>query len=108
MSRAALVKSQLSRASRDWRSNRYFFPDYSFEYGAVPDYLAEMLFNTPDLFRTLSEAEIKARGEDAVEGSSWVLITEADATAFLDKRVLNGEIDEKLVFLGERADGDEP
>jgi len=101
LSLAERLKSQMMRNSRDWRSNRYFFPDYAFEYGAVPDYLAEILFKTPDLFRTLTEDEIKARGEDAVEGASWVLISEADAMAFLDSRVLNSEIDEALVFLGE-------
>jgi hypothetical protein len=100
MARAAVVKSQLAKISRDWRGHRYFFPDYSFEYGAIPDYLAEMLYKSPDLFRALTAEEVKERGEEAVEGAKWRLISEADANKFLESRKMNGKIDEELVFLG--------
>lgn len=100
MARAAVVKSQLARTSRDWRRNRYFFPDYQFEYGAIPDYLAEILYRSPDLFRPLTEAEVKERGEGAIEGVKWALISEADASRFLEGRKLDSNIDESIMFLG--------
>jgi hypothetical protein len=101
LSRALLVKSYLARTSREWRSNRYFFPDYAFIFGAVPDYLAEKAFRTPELFRPLTEEEVKARGADAVEGLKWALITEEQADSFLNQRTVDGAIDEKIVRLGD-------
>jgi hypothetical protein len=101
MARAENIKAQLAKASRDWRSNRYFFPDYTFEYGAVPDYLAQLVYESPELFITLTDEQVKARGENAVEGSRWMLISEEHAEGFLKKRRLDGTIREEIVFLGE-------
>jgi len=100
LSRAAQVQQQLAGMSRDWRRNRYFFPDYAFEFGAVPDFLVEKLLQSPDLFRPLTAEEVKQREENAVEGNQWALITKADAMRFMDTFRLSKAIEKDIVFLG--------
>ena len=100
LSRAARVQQQLAGMSRDWRRNRYFFPDYSFEFGAVPDFLVAKLLESPNLFRPLTPEEVKEREENAVEGNQWALINKADAMKFMETFRLSKAVERDIVFLG--------
>jgi hypothetical protein len=86
--------------SREWRRNRYFFPDYSFEFGAVPDFLVDKLLHTPDLFRPLTAEEIKAREDKAAEGPQWALITREQAEKFMESFPLKESVEKDIVLLG--------
>jgi hypothetical protein len=99
--RAWSVKAELSKKSKDWRSDRWFFPDYRYEFGSVPDYLAYLLMNSPELFKTLTQEEVAARGKDAVEGNKWALITVADAKRFFDARKVDDKLKKEIVFLAD-------
>lgn len=101
LSRAAQVQRQLAGMSRDWRRNRYFFPDYSFEFGAVPDFFVQKLLNSPDLFRPLTAEEVKEREDEAVEGNRWALIDKTHAMKFMENYKLKQSVEEDIVFLGE-------
>jgi hypothetical protein len=100
LSRATRVQQQLAGMSRDWRQNRYFFPDYSFEFGAVPDFLVAKLLESPNLFRPLTPEEVKEREENAVEGNQWALINKADAMKFMETFRLSKAVERDIVFLG--------
>lgn len=97
--RALLVKTDVARSSKAWRSDRYFFADYTFEYGPIPDYLAQLLYESPQLFKSLTVEEVAARGKDAVEGSKWALITPDQAVAFFNSRKVDGELKREIVRL---------
>jgi hypothetical protein len=97
--RALLVKTDVARSSKAWRSDRYFFADYTFEYGPIPDYLVQLLYETPQLFRPLTVEEVAAKGKDAVEGSKWSLITRDQAAAFFGSRKVDGELKREIVRL---------
>jgi hypothetical protein len=99
--RAWTVKAELAKKSKDWRSDRWFFPDYRYEFGSVPDYLAFLLLNSPELFKQLTPEEVAARGEDAVEGTKWALITLDDAKKFFDNRKVDEKLKTKIVFLAD-------
>jgi hypothetical protein len=96
---ALMVKDDLNRESREWRKDRWFFPDYSFEYGSLPDYLAVKLLHSPELFRPVTAEEVKQWGEDAVEGKRWALITEADADNFLRARRVDETLQKDILYL---------
>jgi hypothetical protein len=100
LSRAAQVQRQLASMSRAWRRNRYYFPDYSFEFGAVPDFLVEKLLDTPELFKPLTDAEVKAREDKAVEGNKWVVVNKQEGKNFMEKFPLKEAVEEDIVFLG--------
>lgn len=96
---AKMAAAAIAKSSDSWRSERWFFPDYRFEFGAVPDYLAETLFNSPELFRELTAEEIEQRGKDSVEGNAWALITVDDGKRFFDKQKVDTSLQEDILFL---------
>ncbi len=96
---AKMAVAAIAESSDSWRSERWFFPDYRFEFGAVPDYLAETLFNSPELFRELTAEEIEQRGKDAVEANAWALITVDDGKRFFDKQKVDTSLQEDILFL---------
>ena len=98
-SRAQLAKWNLVNTNREWRRNRWFFPDYTFEFGALPDYLVSKLLHSPELFRNVSGEEIKQLGAEAVEGKRWALIHESDADAFLKSRRVDGTLKREIIYL---------
>jgi len=87
------------RTRNSWRNNRYYFPDYTFRFGSVPDYLVEKVFLSPQLFKTLTPEELASREDDAVEGSKWALIERGQAEQYLNKQVIDGQLKKELVFL---------
>lgn len=93
--------NSIGRSSAKWRNDRYFFPDYTFNWGCVPDSVVNKLLVTPELFKALSAEELAAKEKNATEGGGWVHIEKSDADQYFEKQKLDGKINKEIVFLGD-------
>lgn len=78
-------------------ANRYFLMDYTYKFGAVPDWLVLQAIITPELFSQITADAIKEQKADAVEGVRWVLIDEEGAKFFFSNLKLDTEVQEDIV-----------
>lgn len=97
--RGRVIRNDLSRLSREWRRDRWFFTDYTFKFGSLPDYLVVKLMNTPELFRELTPEEVNKLGVEAVEGKRWALLTEEAADKFLKDFHLDDTLKKEILYL---------
>jgi hypothetical protein len=82
------------------RTDRYFLADYTYMYGAVPDWLVVQAITSPELFfDNLTEEKIAELKANAVEGKRWVLLDEKDAEHFFKNLKLDTSVHEDIVNL---------
>jgi len=82
------------------RTDRYFLADYTYMYGAVPDWLVVQAITSPELFfQNLTEEKIAELKANAVEGKRWTLLDETDAERFLKNLKLDISVHEDIVNL---------
>lgn len=78
-------------------ANRYFLMDYTYKFGAVPDWLVLQAITTPELFSQITPDAIKDHKADATEGVKWVLIDEEGADHFFRNLQLDTDVKEDIV-----------
>jgi hypothetical protein len=82
------------------RTGRYFLADYTYTYGAVPDWLVVQAITRPELFfQNLTAEKIEELKANAVEGKRWVLLDEKDAEHFFENLKLDTSVHEDIVNL---------
>jgi hypothetical protein len=101
LSQAERIQNAIEMESALWRRDRYFFPDYQFEFGAIPDYLVERLFQRRELYQKLAKdgKDLAEKGQEAVQKDKWILGSDVDAKSFLDEVSLDVVLREEFVFL---------
>ncbi|MCE9629127.1 MAG: hypothetical protein K8S94_00200 [Planctomycetia bacterium] len=80
-------------------AGRYFLADYTYIYGAVPNWLVVQAITSPELFKDLTAEEIKKLRGEAVEGDRWIPLREDEVSHFFNKLKLNATVDEDIVNL---------
>ena len=100
-SRALAINTAIEQTNAAWRNDRYFFADYTYEFGAVPDYLVEMLFRSPDLFKPLAPQELAAKGKNATNDRRWALLTPEKVEEFIKSQKIDETLKTEIVFLAD-------
>lgn len=95
--RAALGESALSDFS-----SRYFFPDYTCQFGGVPDYVVREVLDRPDLFKEIKPGEVAGNNvpEAVKDEGDWILVSKGEALGYfarLPARVRLDVIDREVV-----------
>jgi hypothetical protein len=96
-----MIQDRALTVDASWRSGRFFFPDYKYVFGAVPDWLAFQAFTSPELFKGkgLTAEQVAELRKLAVEGNRWALLTPDDTKRFYDELVLDLQVNKDVVGL---------
>lgn len=83
-------------------TSRYFFPDYTCQFGGVPDYVVRDVIEKPDLFKQIKPEEVGGGNvaQAVKDEKGWVLVSVDEALGYfrrLPGRVPLGEIDRRVV-----------
>jgi len=94
------VRNRLLIVDAAWRSDRYYFPDYTYVFGAVPDWLAKKAILTPELFdASLTKEDVADKKGRAAQELGWVLLTEDHAKHFYDNLRVDLSVKQDIVDL---------
>jgi len=94
------VRNRLLVVDAAWRSDRYYFPDYTYVFGAVPDWLAKKAILTPELFdASLTKEDVADKKGRAAQELDWVLLTEGHAKHFYDNLKVDLAVKQDIVDL---------
>ncbi len=94
------LQRRMSASAAGWRSERYFLPDYTYHFGAVPDWLCLKALYSPQLFNAeVTEEDVAKLKGEGVEGTRWALLTPEHAKSFFDRLNIDDEVKGDIVEL---------
>ncbi len=94
------VRNRLLVVDAAWRSERYYFPDYTYVFGAVPDWVAKKAIFTPELFDSaLTKEDVADKKGRAAEELGWVLLTPDHARHFFQNLEVDLTVKQDIVDL---------
>jgi|694.fasta_scaffold14562_5 hypothetical protein len=92
----------LTRVVDEDQSQRYFFPDYTCDFGGIPNFVVDDVLFRPDLFHEMKPEDVEGKAKARIQQQEreWILVSKEQALAYfrgLPKRVPLGSIDRKVV-----------
>lgn len=81
-------------------TSRYFFPDYTCQFGGVPDFVVREVLERPDLFQKIVPKQVAGNNRPAAVRGDWILLTKQEALDYfsgLPQRVRLDVIDSEVV-----------